>query len=165
MTALAAITETALVRVVFSVAVDAGLHAQAVQARCRRVAGEAVEIPMRTGERKSRLPVVIEAPNAPTVRIVTGGAVTTETTLVSIVPLVTLLAFGRCIQKYRTQMTLLTGDGRMHAEQRKARKIVIVSNNVSPATLVVTLVAARSERAGMHVVGRMTAAAVFRDRV
>ncbi len=165
MTALAAITETALMRVVFTVAVDAGLHAQAVQARCRRVAGEAIEIPMRTGEGKSRLLVVIEAPDAPTVRIVTGGAVTTETTLVRIVPVVTPPAFGRRVRKYRTQMTLLAGDGRMHAEQRKTREIVIVSNHVSPASLVVALLAARSERAGMHVVGRMTPAAVLWKRI
>ena len=80
-----------------------------------------------------RLPVVVEYPHRPAVWVVAGMTASSQRSLVFIVVAVTADAVPRGVLERRRCMALFTGDGRMQADQRKARHPVVEHDALAPA--------------------------------
>ena len=96
MASLAGATEAALMRIVRGMAADAGRAEHDARADTRAVTGVAVEALVSACQRKLRLPVVLEAPVPPAVRVVAESAGGPEPADVVAV-LVAALTGPRCI--------------------------------------------------------------------
>ena len=121
---------------------------------CQRllVATVAGQARMRAGQGKTSLLVMIEMPAVPARRVVAGGALRSEGSLVRVIRLVATDAGRRGGGELKIVMTAFTGDGRMHAQQGKLRQVVIKPDMVSPARFVVTLLALLAKRFFVHVI-------------
>jgi len=104
---------------------------------------------------------VVELPEVPAVRVVTGRAVIAKLRLVYVLGPVTADALLRCIAKRTTRVAFLTGNPDVKADQREPRKVVVEFHVLAPVTLLVTRAAVASHPALMSVVNAVTASAVL----
>ena len=118
---------------------------------------------MRTGQRKMGLGCVVELPIAPTVRVVAGNALFAQVLLVHVLGTVTTDAFVGRLAECPRRMAFLAGNADMQADQRKTGEVMVELHLVSPASLVVAMLAVAAERTLVHVVNGMAAGAFLRQ--
>ena len=119
---------------------------------------------MCTGQRKTRLSIMVEPPRPPIHRVVTVIALPTQTAAVWIIIGMTRQARAVCIVISRRCMTSIARNRGMRTDQRKARYVMIEKDPCGPAGRQVAGLAPIAELTGMHVVRRMAGTAVFRQR-
>jgi len=120
---LASLAERAIVSILAAVTAVA-IHRQLqIRRRLRLVTRLASELLMRTCQRKSGLSRVIESPQRPAIRIVAGGTMAPEPSLVKV--LVTAFAGHRRVLVGGRAMTLLAGHRLVQADQGKTRDVMI----------------------------------------
>ena len=115
------------------------------------MAGLAIEIAMGSGERVSRLGVVIVAPTLPAVRIVTEPTAGPQAAFMMLVAVAGVAIERRALELQRA-MAFLAGYNGMAPDQRKPGDVMIERRCFPPAGLSVTLLAATSKLALVLVV-------------
>ncbi len=110
----------------------------------RDVAGLAVEIAVRTGQRVFCPGVVLKAPLLPIKGIMAEAAIRPEAPFVMLVA-VTFHTFQRGLLEFRRTMTRFAANVRMAADQWKSRDIVIDRYRLMPRDLGVTIFAFDAE--------------------
>jgi len=115
------------------------------------VAGLAIEIAMRPGQRVARLLVVIKAPPAPIVRVMAERAVRPQAAFMMLV-LVAGYASHRSILEQQRAMAFLAGHDGVATDQRKSRDVVIEEPNAAPVGLAMALLAANAQLAFVLVI-------------
>jgi hypothetical protein len=132
----------------------------------RLVTGLAGSIRVRTVQDKTGAGVVVEFPQEPIIRVVTGATVCAQTPLVWIIPCVAIGALPRGTGKLRREVTRLTSCHCMQPNQGKICQVMIESNigfpgrflvttstvlTQSPLMNVIILVAGKARRVERHV--------------
>ena len=107
------------------------------------VTGPAIESTMGSGQRVSRLRVVVEAPPLPAIRVVTKRAVWSQAAFMVPVAMAGVAIERRSLELQGTMATLAGHNG-VASDQRKSSDIVIEGSS-TPACLSVTLLATSSE--------------------
>lgn len=99
---------------------------------------------VRARQRKFCLRVVIEGPVRPATRVVAGGAIFAQCAVVPVVLAVAIDAARGRILEARRHVTGFARHGRMLADQRKRREIVIETHRRIPRSLAMALLATRA---------------------
>lgn len=155
--------ELAVVDIVGAVAV-AATHARAAHyGKWLPVACIARGIGVRPGQRKIRLPVVIELPCPPVHRVVARCAVIAITVRMRIVCGVAIDAGVRCIPERVRLMTGVAGGIDVLAEQRKTGQVVIEEDIALPGRVVVAVLAGDAQLTLVRVFLGMAIAAARRE--
>jgi hypothetical protein len=115
------------------------------------VAGLATETAVSTGQRVSRLRVVVIAPAFPAVRVVAKRTVRPHAPFVMNVAVASTAAKRRALELLRMMAFFASHDG-VSADQRKSGDVVIEGRYPAPAGLSVTLLATISKLAFMSVI-------------
>lgn len=118
---------------------------------------------MRAAEREMRARAMVELPQIPAVRRMTGGAVGPEAALVHVTAAVAAVAVARRALERLGWMALRASDNDMQAEERKIRHIMIEADVRVPLGRRVALVAHSPESAAVHVIGSMAAGTFDRE--
>ena len=129
-----------------------GLMATAALARSRlylvhrfRMTTCAFQTFVRTGQRKVRLPIVIETPAFPIRRMMAGHAILTHGTVVNIIVLVTAFTGGTNTHILEIAMATFTGNRGVTSQQREMCQIVIEADVFIPTVTVMTLLALHTQ--------------------
>ena len=119
------------------------------------MAGLAIEVAVRPGQRVARLRVVIIAPALPTIRVVTKRTVRPQATFMMLVAVAGVAIQRRALELKRTMAFLARNDG-VASNQRKSGDIVVEGRCSTPVGLAVALLAAISKLAFVLVILLMT---------
>lgn len=158
MTALALLTELTEVHIVAHVT-SAAFGCQLYFTGRAFVTTGTLELAVRAGQRKLGGLVVIEFPDAPTIRRMTTGAVLTQATLMTVLRLMAAVAIALGVFELLCEMTLFARHRDMQTQQREVGEIVIEANVAAPTVGHMALIALRTELTYMNVLCAMTAAA------
>ncbi len=158
----AAFTEVPLVFVVRPVAGDAR-RIQLVFTRILSVAVFAAQLPVAPGQRKIRLPRMVEPQHLPGLRRMTGLAILPEPALVNIVNRVTGTAAAWCLLVARVGMAADTTDFQVPAEQAEPGPGMVEAGRF-PAFFAVTGLALSAQPRLVRIVLTMTCITVRRRR-
>lgn len=159
-TVLAAPSESAAMRVIGGMAAAARVAHSGPFVQRGGVAARALEIGMRTLQREVGLALVVEPPEAPTIRVVAASAILAERLFVNVFLSVTGPAFGVAGTKRRILVAGFAGGGRVETEQRKARQVMFEAHPSGEGHFVVAVRAVRPEASGVHVIGTVAVDAV-----
>ena len=154
MASLACPPERSVVGVILTVAGVAGHRRGNPRDVGFPVASLALQRMVRARQRVAGLLVVIKAPACPTVGVVAvhaGGAETADMVGIS----VTVRACARRIFERRGPMAFLAGYHCMQPDERESGQIVVESNPLSPARLLVALLAGVAELALVRIIFAM----------
>ena len=119
------------------------------------VAGLAIEVAVRPGQRVARLRVVVIAPALPTIRVVTKRTVRPQANFMMPVAVAGVAIQRRALELKRT-MAFLAGHDGVASDQRKSGDIVIEGCCSTPVGLAVALLATISKLAFVLVILLMT---------
>ena len=114
------------------------------------------------GEWKAGARRMIENPELPAVRVVTGSAIGTQRAFVGVLLGVTASAALRCLVEALVHVTLAAGDRNVQAEEGIARQ-VMVEGDVAPSNDGVTHIASLPDRAAMRIGGAVAAGAILTE--
>lgn len=115
------------------------------------MAGLAAHFLVRSLEGKPRLRNVVEAPEPPAIRCVTGIAARPQASLMMIIESMTSQASGFCVLVGRFEVALLARDHGVESEEGKARKVVVEEHIGTPPAFVVALRTLRTLLSPMNV--------------
>ena len=115
------------------------------------VAPVTLQGPMRTGQRVAGLLVMIETPMRPTVGVMTAQAVGAEPADVMGIGMAAR-ARAWCILERLTAVAIFAGYHCMQADERKSRQVMVEGDFLSPASLLVTLLAVAPQLATMRII-------------
>jgi hypothetical protein len=118
---------------------------------------------VRSVQGKIRFQAVIEAPQIPSVRVVTALARTSKTLPVGVVGLVAAGANDLRVFESRSCVALLARDHGVQAEQWEARQVVLEEDIASPAEFAVTVAAIRALLPAVDVIVHMATRATIID--
>lgn len=107
-------------------------------------------------QRKTGAGIVIELPQTPIIRVVTGTTFGTQTTLVWVIPGVAIAALSGSIGKFGREMARLARCHRVQANQWKGRQVMIETNIGLPRCLLVTTSTILTEGRFMNVICLVT---------
>lgn len=130
----------------------------------RLMTGAALQPFMCSCQCKLRLLVVVEAPECPTIGVVTGGTLGAQRAAVMFVFVARGTRCGRILECLRA-MAFLAGHRGVQSDQGKSRQIVIERNLLQPLRFVVTTLTARAELAFVRIVGLVAGNAGYRELV
>ncbi len=120
----------------------------------------AFQLGVSAEQRESGLLGVVEFPQPPSIRRVTGFALVTHAPLVHVLRLVAADAAGIRNVESPLRMTLLARDGDVQAQEREFRQIVIEIDDLLPTFGNVAFLAPDAKPRGVHVARSMAAHAV-----
>lgn len=125
--------------------------------RIRFMAGKAIQIRMRSPQREFSQGIVIEFPQCPAIGVMAVFTFRSQLVFVNIIRLVAIVAVAGCSAEPGADMTFLTGNRSMQANERKIRHIMVEPYPPSPASLIMTVSTLLSELSRVHIVNYMAA--------
>jgi hypothetical protein len=111
------------------------------------MAGVAMELAMRTAQCERGLPIVVEAPAVPGVRVVTGFAAGPEAPFVEVGAAVAIHAAAWLARESMGQVAILARQELVEAQEGEAGQIVIEANRLPPRHLAVATLAGSTQAA------------------
>jgi|SRR5882757_2911969 len=159
MTLLTLAAELPQVHIILRVARGAFRAQLHLRSRLAMAAG-AIQPGVRSEQRETGLPAMIEIPPLPAVGGMALLALRSEAAFVGVVLLVAIDAFRACQLEGFAAVTLIARDGHMQAQKRKLRQVMVKVDDGLPALRQMTFLAPGAEPALVNIVGLVTAHAI-----